>query len=88
MFSILALTAPLVWTFPLQQWQDRITKPRIAGILQHDPQTGAAIDGETIATSTARAGETMTGGALAGIAQDADRLAANLGEIVDAEIEV
>jgi len=30
----------------------------------------------------------MTGGALAGIAQDADRLAANLGEIVDAEIEV
>jgi hypothetical protein len=41
------------------------------------------IDGETIARTAARAGETLTVEALAAIVQDVDLLAAHPGEIVD-----
>ncbi|KAJ5211651.1 uncharacterized protein N7498_003297 [Penicillium cinerascens] len=59
----------------------------IAGGLHHNPQAGAAIDGETIATTAARARETMTTGALAGIAHDVILLAARLGKRVGEETE-
>lgn len=70
-----------------QKWPDQTPNLVIAGGPHHNPLAGAAIDGETIATTAARAGETMTVGVLAGIAHDVILLAARLGERVGEETE-
>ena len=81
-----------LYTFPhldihAQKWPDQTPNLMIAGGPHHNPQAGAAIDGETIATTAVRTGETMTVGALAGIAPDVNLLAARLGERVVEETE-
>lgn len=81
-----------LYTFPrldihAQKWPDQTPNLAIADGPHHNPQTGAAIDGETIATTAVRTGETMTVGALAGIAHDVILLAVRPGERVGEETE-